>query len=84
MSDVTVRVLAFAAVRELLGMREMSLSLAAGATAGDVLEALCTRWPGLRPYTGALRLAVNGDYVSREHVLRAGDEVAVLPPVAGG
>lgn len=84
MSEVTVRVLVFAAARELLGVREVSLSLAEGATAGDALEALCQRGPLLRPYAHALRLAVNGDYVSPEHVLRTGDEVAVIPPVAGG
>ncbi len=84
MSDVAVRVLVFAAAREVVGAREVPLTLAAGATAGDALDALCARWPGLSPYAGALRLAVNGDYVARGHALAAGDEVAVIPPVAGG
>lgn len=84
MSDVAVRVLVFAAAREVVGAREVALTLGEGATAGDALEALCARWPGLRPYAGALRLAVNGDYVRGDHALAAGDEVAVIPPVAGG
>jgi molybdopterin synthase sulfur carrier subunit len=41
-------------------------------------------------YTEALRdlsvvrVAVNQDYVGREHLLREGDEVAIFPPVTGG
>jgi len=84
MSEVTVRVLVFAAAREVVGTRELPMTLAAGATAGDALDALCARWPGLAPYGASLRLAVNGDYVARGHALAAGDEVAVIPPVAGG
>ena len=41
-------------------------------------------------YTEALRdlsvvrVAVNQDYVTREHPVREGDEVAIFPPVTGG
>ena len=31
-----------------------------------------------------VRVAVNQDYVGREHPLRKGDEVAIFPPVTGG
>jgi sulfur-carrier protein len=31
-----------------------------------------------------VRVAVNHDYVGREHPLRDGDEVAIFPPVTGG
>jgi molybdopterin synthase catalytic subunit/molybdopterin synthase sulfur carrier subunit len=78
MSEMNVRVLVFAAAREVVGTSELALTLAVGATAGDALDALCARWPGLAPYAGSLRLAVNGDYVGREWGLVAGD------PVAGG
>jgi sulfur-carrier protein len=33
---------------------------------------------------GAVRVAVNHDYVGPEHPLREGDEVAIFPPVTGG
>ena len=42
------------------------------------------------PYAEALRdlsvirVAVNQDYVGRDHPLRDGDEVALFPPVTGG
>jgi sulfur-carrier protein len=31
-----------------------------------------------------VRVAVNKEYVGREHPLREGDEVAIFPPVTGG
>ena len=31
-----------------------------------------------------VRVAVNQDYVTREHPVREGDEVAIFPPVTGG
>jgi molybdopterin converting factor small subunit len=31
-----------------------------------------------------LRVAINGAYVTLDDAVRAGDEVAVIPPVAGG
>ena len=31
-----------------------------------------------------IRVAVNQDYVGRDHPIRDGDEVALFPPVTGG
>ena len=31
-----------------------------------------------------IRVAVNQDYVGLEHPVRAGDEIALFPPVTGG
>ena len=31
-----------------------------------------------------VRVAVNQDYVGRDHPIRDGDEVALFPPVTGG
>lgn len=84
MSDVRVKVLLFAAVREVLGASELDLTLGHGATATAVLDALCARAPALRAYVPSLRVAVNGDYVTLDACVADGDEVAVIPPVAGG
>ena len=74
----------FAVVRERLQRDEGTLELPAGATCGDALDALGRAEdtiPPLRPY---LRVAVNQQMVGLEHVLADGDEVALIPPVAGG
>lgn len=83
MSD-RVTVLLFAAVREVVGASEVTLALEGGATAASLLSALCERFPALTPYVPSLRVAVNGAYVGPDDAVKAGDEVAIIPPVAGG
>ena len=79
-----VRMLAFAGAREVVGAAELDLPLEAPCTAAELLEAVCARFPGLVPYRDSIRLAVNGTYALASDPVRAGDEVALIPPVAGG
>jgi molybdopterin synthase sulfur carrier subunit len=82
--STTVRILAFAGAREILGVGEMELPLEASCTAGQLLVDVCRRFPALLPYRASLRVAVNGNYVTEGEPVSAGDEVALIPPVAGG
>lgn len=79
-----VRLLAFAGARDVLGAAEMEFSVEAPCTAAELLDLVCARYPALAPYKKALRLAVNGSYVSWADTIAIGDEVALIPPVAGG
>ena len=74
----------FAALREILGVSELSLELADGQTVGDLYRELCDRYPRLAEYGSILLYSVNAEYVPPEHPLRDGDEVAFIPPVSGG
>lgn len=82
---VTVRY--FALLREAAGKERETLELpAAGASIGDVLDALSSRGGelgGLLQRRPAL-CAVNGHYAARDGAVREGDEVALFPPVSGG
>lgn len=80
----TVRLLAFAGARDVLGAAELDIALSAPCSARELLDHVCALYPGLAPYRKALRLAVNGSYVAWDDPVRAGDEVALIPPVAGG
>ena len=88
----TVRMLAFAGARDAIGAAEVELPwsdvVAASAdrapTADDLLGLACARWPALAPYRACLRVAVNGSYAAAVDPVAAGDEVALIPPVAGG
>jgi molybdopterin converting factor subunit 1 len=80
-----VRVLFFAAARDVVGLRELEMEIeAAGTTVAQLRDALVARFPGLGPHVGSIRLAVNGEYAKDHDRVTAGDEVAVIPPVAGG
>ncbi len=84
MSEGRVRVLLFAAARDIVGRGEVELPWREGATVATVREALFARHPGIAGYERALRFAVNGEYARDDTAVGVGDEVAVIPPVAGG
>jgi molybdopterin synthase catalytic subunit len=70
--------------RELVGTRELTLDLGAGATVEAAWAALIERHPRLAAGREAVRFARNGDYVGPDEPLATGDELAFIPPVSGG
>ena len=82
--EKTVILLAFAGARDVLGTPELAFPLEAPCTAAELLAEVCRRYPALAPYRGAIRVAVNGAYAKADEPVRFGDEVALIPPVAGG
>jgi molybdopterin converting factor subunit 1 len=81
---MSVRVLAFAGARDAIGTGELAVEIEQPVAARAFLERLCAEHPRLSPYASALRLAVNGTYAAWDDPVRDGDEVAIIPPVAGG
>jgi molybdopterin converting factor subunit 1 len=80
-----VKVLAFAGARDVIGASEVAIDVPGDdPTTADVLDALCRRYPRLDGFRSVLRIAVNGSYADSEQHVRPGDEVALIPPVAGG
>jgi molybdopterin converting factor small subunit len=81
---VTVRVLAFARLRELLGFGERRVDVAGGTTIEDVWAQLAAGAPQLAGLRASTRFARNGALVDPSTVVNEGDEIALLPPVGGG
>jgi len=79
-----VRVLFFGALKDMVGKSGDSLDLADGASVRDVLARYEAQIPRLKAMLPSLALAVNQQYAGPETKLKAGDEVALLPPVSGG
>jgi molybdopterin synthase catalytic subunit/molybdopterin synthase sulfur carrier subunit len=79
-----VRLLAFAGARDVIGTGELAIALEAPETARAFLDRVCEQFPALARHQGSLRLAVNGTYARWDEDVRPGDEVALIPPVAGG
>jgi molybdopterin converting factor small subunit len=79
----SVTVLAFAAYADRLGWRRQSVSVGAGATVGDVVDA-CRAMSGGAILPEVPLVARNAAFVSLGEVVSAGDEIALMPPVAGG
>ena len=79
---ITVRF--FAVQRAQTGLRTVDLELADDASVDGAWTALVGQMPELEPATSSVRFARNGVYVDRDTTLVQGDELAVIPPVAGG
>lgn len=80
---MTVMALFFASYADVLGQDALALSLPQGATVRDALTAI-RGLPGGAALPPAPLVAVNLEYATPERTLAAGDELAVIPPVAGG
>jgi molybdopterin synthase catalytic subunit/molybdopterin converting factor small subunit len=78
-----VLVRCFASLRELVGDRT-ELDLPGDPQLTDAWLALVARAPALGAHRPYVRAARNGAYAQWEDHLADGDEVAFLPPVAGG
>ena len=80
---MTVTVRFFASYKDALGMPSMSLDLGDGDTVSDVIRAV-SALPGGSTLPPSPLIAVNHSYSRRTDMLSNGDEVALIPPVAGG
>ncbi len=83
MSAATATVLVFARVADLLGAERVSVLLPPAPTAGDVLAAL-RALPGGEGIPASTRIAVNHCFVALDAAIGTSDEIAAIPPVAGG
>lgn len=79
-----VRLLYFAVLRDIAGASTAEIELPSGARAADVWERLRAQHHELAGYRQPPMVAVNEEYVAADQMLRDGDELAFIPPVAGG
>ena len=86
--SMKLKVLLFAAAKDAAGTPELELELADADSTGIsvVVSALQKQYPQLERILPRCALAINGEYVTEDAApaLKAGDEVAVLPPMSGG
>jgi molybdopterin synthase catalytic subunit len=79
-----IRALYFAVFREQIGRDEDVVELPAGARACDAIAALAGRHAAIDRLRGRFRIAVNHEFSDEDRALADGDELALIPPVAGG
>lgn len=79
-----VEVRLFGALAERAGQVRDTVDLPEGATAAQALRAVGERHPGAAGILDRISVAVNREIVPPDRTLEPDDEVALLPPVAGG
>ena len=98
MESITVKISAILTIKEVLGQGSVEFSMPQGSTVHDTLLSMSKKWGkklasllfnpdgSLLPY---IRVMVNGrdlEFLENkiETVVQEGDEILILPPVAGG
>lgn len=76
-------VLLFARAAELIGAESVVVHLPATPRASDVLAAV-RALPGGAQIPAVTRVAINHRFVADDAAVQASDEIALIPPVAGG
>ena len=77
-------VLFFASYRDLVGTDRLRLTVPAEATVGELVSLIRARDETFARLPERPAVAVNHEVARPDRPLQAGDEVAFLPPVAGG
>ena len=81
---MTVRVLFFGLLKDVVGRSEEAVALPADATMGTLFARYASQYPRFREMADSIALARNHEFATPEAVLSDGDEVALMPPVSGG
>ncbi|MFD1467676.1 MoaD/ThiS family protein [Hymenobacter caeli] len=80
---MALKIALFGITRDIVGQPTLELPAPAPATVGALLDHLRANYPAL----GQLRscaVAVNNEYAPADQALGPNDEIALIPPVAGG
>ncbi len=81
---MVVKLLYFASFRERVGREGEERRIPDGTKLAELWETLGREVPYFAAFAAMPPAAVNREYAPPETVLREGDEVTFLPPVAGG
>jgi molybdopterin converting factor subunit 1 len=84
MLGVTIRLLFFAILRDITGKEAATIEVAEGTTAAGVWNILREEHSALSAWRNPPMVAVNEEYAKPDRPLTSGDELAFIPPVAGG
>lgn len=79
-----MRIVYFAGARDAAGKQSELIDAGGKPTVADVLDQLAELHPGLKAMKRSIRISVNHEVAEPGDRVRDGDEVGVLPPVAGG
>jgi MoaE-MoaD fusion protein len=79
-----IRVIYLGGSRQAAGLREESIEVANGSSLRDAVETVAARHTALKPHLPFVRWACNNRFAADDLALCDGDELALVPPVAGG
>ena len=81
---IKVRAEFYSRLKEIVGAAAFDLSVPENATVNDLLEKLQKNYPQLRDFGKSILCGIGVEFVDRNHELKDGDTIAIMPPVQGG
>ena len=81
---MSVRVLFFASLADIAGIRETTIDAADAKDVGSVFNRFAAEFPALGKYRSSVLFALNSEFARPASPVRDGDEIAFFPPVSGG
>jgi molybdopterin converting factor small subunit len=73
----------FGVAKDIVGAPRFQLALSEPLSAGELKARITRTYPAFAELKSFL-LAVNETYATDEQLVRAGDQVVIIPPVSGG
>ncbi len=82
--DHPIQVMLFAGAEAAVGKSRIVLGLSAPAAIEQIAAQMLQEYPALSGLLPRSRFAVNNQFVNNDHVVKSGDDIALIPPVSGG
>lgn len=79
-----IKVRLFANLRELVGEREITITVPSGVTVSYLNNEILKKYPQLKSFSNKFVTSVNCKVTSGDTIINSSDEIALLPPVSGG
>jgi len=79
-----VKIVFFAAARDLMGCPSLEMSLDDSATLGQVKQSIIEQYPMMMELVKKSTFSVDRQYARDEQPLYHGVEIGLIPPVSGG
>ncbi|MEM6766695.1 MAG: MoaD/ThiS family protein [Bacteroidota bacterium] len=77
------KIICFGIAKDILGKREVILSLPDNLTVAQFKQMIEERYPKLVGLA-SMKIAVNESYASSDQLIQPTDEIVLIPPVSGG
>ena len=74
----------YSSLKEIVDASVIELSLPENATVANLFEQLKKRYPELGDFDKSVLFGMGVEFVDRNHEIKDGDIIAIMPPVQGG
>jgi MoaD family protein len=82
--ELRVRAEFYSRLREIVGAPSLEIALNKGATVRELVKKLSDEHPQLCDFEKSMLFGIGVEFVDRDHLLKDGDVIAIMPPVQGG